>query len=136
MAEYEKPVPETDGNAKTYWEGCRRRRLMLPKCAACGKVFFFPKDFCPHCLSQDINWLRASGKGIVHTFSIIGRPPSPPFLAEVPYVVAIIELQEGPRMMSNVIGVAPEDVRVDMPVEVVFEDVTEDITLPKFRPVK
>ncbi len=136
MNEYAKPLPEMSDDTKSYWEGCKRRQLLLPKCRACGKMFFFPHDFCPQCLSEDIEWIQASGRGKVHTFSVIERPPSAPFAEDVPYVVAIIELDEGPRMMSNIVDIAPEHVRVDMDVKVVFEDITEDVALPRFHPLK
>ncbi len=136
MNEYAKPLPEMSDDTKNYWEGCKRRQLLLPKCRACGKKFFFPHDFCPQCLSEDIEWTQASGRGKVHTYSVVERPPSAPFAEDVPYVVAIIELDEGPRMMSNIVDIAPEHVRVDMDVKVVFEDITEDVALPRFRPLE
>jgi hypothetical protein len=134
MSEYSKPLPEIDGSARTYWEGCKAGKLLLPRCRSCGELFFYPKHFCPACLSEELEWVEASGKGIVHTFTVISRAPSGAFEADVPYVIAIIDLQEGLRMLSNVIGIPPDQVRVGMPVEVVFEKVTEDVTLPKFRP--
>ncbi len=136
MTEYMKPIPEVSENAREYWNGCKAHRLLLPKCRACGTVFFFPNKFCPDCLSEDIEWIEAEGKGTVHTFSIVYRPPGPAFAPDVPYVVAIIELAEGPRMMSNIVDVEPEDVRIGMPVEVTFEDITGDISLPKFHPIR
>lgn len=136
MSEYAKPLPAISEKTRKFWEGCKERRLLLPKCRSCGEVYYFPKGFCPRCLSDDIDWIEASGKGIIHTFSIVERPPSPPFSDDVPYVVAMIDLDEGPRMMSNVVGIEPGKVRVGAPVEVVFEDVSDSVTLPKFRPVK
>jgi len=135
MNEYAKPLPDMSDDTKSYWEGCKRHKLLLPKCRACGKTFFFPRDFCAQCLSEDIEWIQMSGRGKVHTFSVIERPPSAPFAEDVPYVVAIIELDEGPRMMSDLVDIAPEHVRVDMAVEVVFEDITEDVALPRFHPL-
>ncbi|RJP16718.1 MAG: Zn-ribbon domain-containing OB-fold protein [Candidatus Abyssobacteria bacterium SURF_5] len=134
MSEYAKPLPDITESTKPFWEGCKAGKLLLPKCRSCGQMFFFPNHFCPECLSEDVDWIDSSGKGVVHTFTIISRPPSDAFAADVPYVVAVIDLEEGPRMLSNVIGIPPEHVRVGMPVEVVFERVSEEITLPKFRP--
>jgi hypothetical protein len=134
MSEYMKPLPDVE-NAKTYWEGCKAGKLLLPRCRSCGELFFYPKHFCPACLSGDLEWVEASGKGIIHTFTVISRAPSSAYEADVPYVIAIIDLQEGLRMLSNVIGIPPDQVRVGMPVEVVFEQVTEEVTLPKFRPL-
>ena len=136
MNEYAKPLPEMNDGTRAYWDACKEHRLVLPKCRSCGEIYFFPNDFCPHCLSEDIEWIEASGKGKIHTYSIVERPPSPQFSEDVPYIVAIIELEEGPRMMSNVLEMSHEDIRIDMPVEIVFEDVTESVTIPKFRPVK
>jgi len=134
MSDYTKPLPETSERTHPYWDGCKSGKLLLPKCRACGTIFFFPNNFCVACLSEDIEWIEASGKGTMHTFSIIRRPPSDAFAADVPYVVALIDLEEGPRMMSNLVGIQAEQARVGMPVKVVFEKITEEITLPKFRP--
>jgi uncharacterized OB-fold protein len=88
------------------------------------------------CGSRDVTWKQASGRGTVYTFSIVQRAPTPGFAEDVPFVNAIVELEEGPRMMSSLVGVEPEPskVSVGMPVEVTFEDITEEISLPKFRP--
>jgi uncharacterized OB-fold protein len=136
MNEYAKPIPDCKDGTRPYWDACKQHRLVLPKCRSCDEVYFFPDDFCPCCLSEDIQWIEASGKGRIHTYSVVERPPSPRFSDDVPYIVAIIELEEGPRMMSNILEIAHEDIRIDMLVEVVFEDVTENVTIPKFRPVK
>jgi uncharacterized OB-fold protein len=135
MSEYMKPLPDISEGAQPYWDACKEHRLVLPKCRSCGEIYFFPREFCPHCLSGGIEWIEASGKGKIHTYSIVGRPASPSFSDDVPYAVAIIELDEGPRMMSNVCDIAPDEICVDMPVEVVFEDVSESVSLPKFRPL-
>ncbi|MFC2071356.1 Zn-ribbon domain-containing OB-fold protein, partial [Chloroflexota bacterium] len=93
-----------------------------------------PAMICPHCLNLESEWVKLSGKGRVHSFIVVRRAFNPTFADEIPYTVAVIETEEGTRMVSNVIGCKPEDVRVDMPVEVVFEDVTEEFTLHKFKP--
>ena len=107
-------------------------------CSSCGAVLdsSAPGGLCPHCLSDDLTWQEVSGKGALHAFTIVHRHVNPAFHAEVPFVVALIELDEGVRMMSNLVGVAadPAEVRVGMPVEVVYEAVTDEVTLPKFRP--
>ncbi len=134
MSGYNKPLPVVSEGARPYWEGCKAGRLRLPKCRSCGTVFFFPAGFCPACLREEIEWIDASGRGVVHAFSVISRPASPAFSDDVPYVVAIIELKEGPRMMSNFVGIDPARVHVGLAVEVTFERVTDQITLPKFKP--
>lgn len=124
------PTPET----KPFWEGTKRHELMLPRCKSCGKCHFYPRSVCPHCWSNDLEWIKASGKGKLHTFaipqrSIMGIPG--------PFITAIVQLDEGPRIATNLIGIEPDPkkVRCDMDVEVVFDDLTDTISLPKFRPV-
>jgi len=126
-----RPTPET----LPFWEGARQHRLMLPWCTACDRPHFYPRAFCPFCLSDALEWRQASGRGRLHTYAINHRPAKG-FTA--PYVIAVIELDEGPRMLSNLITPGeprPEDLRIDMPVEVMFDNVTETVTLPKFRPL-
>src|SRR5262249_10511691 len=125
------PSPETQPS----WDGCKRHELMLPYCTACEAFFFYPRQFCPRCFSWAIEWRRCSGRGTIYTFAIQMRPQMPGFIP--PYVTAIIQLDEGPRLMSNLVGVEalPENVHCDMPVEVVWEDATDEVTLPLFKPV-
>ena len=125
------PSPET----QRYWDGCKRHELWLPYCKQCDQHFFYPRPFCPRCFSWDIEWRQASGRGTVYTFAIQYRAYAPGF--EPPYVTAIIQLDEGPRLLTNLVDIEPdpEKIRCDMPVEVTFEDVTDEISLPKFRPV-
>jgi uncharacterized OB-fold protein len=122
--------------SERYWQGCKQHELWLRFCNDCAKAYFYPRDICPMCGSRDVTWKQASGRGTVYTFSIVQRAPTPGFAEDVPFVNAIVELEEGPRMMSSLVGVEPEPskVSVGMPVEVTFEDITEEISLPKFRP--
>lgn len=135
MSEYAGPLPKATTETKPYWDGLKEKKLMLPRCAACGKAHFYPRVFCPHCGGRKLEWFQASGKGKLHTFVINHRPP--PTMGTDPYVIAVIELDEGPRLMSNLIGIAPdpEKIRCDMPVEIEYDAVTPEVTLPKFRPV-
>jgi uncharacterized protein len=130
----QKPVPRPSPESAHYWQAARRHRLELPRCNACGKMWFPPSQSCPHCLAADFTWTPASGLGKVHSFVTYHRVYHPAFAPEVPYVVALIELAEGPRLLTNIVGLAPEAVHCDMPVEVVFDDVNEDVSVPKFRP--
>ena len=126
-----RPTPET----RPFWEGARDHRLMLPWCQDCGKPHFYPRAICPFCLSDRLDWRQASGRGTLHTY-VINHRPAKGFTA--PYVIAVVDLAEGPRMLSNVVtdgAPRPEDLRIDMALEVVFDRVTADITLPRFRPV-
>ncbi len=122
------PTPET----RAFFDGLRERRLLIQRCGDCGLAYFYPRPFCPECLSGDVAWEEASGKGTLYSF-VINYRSAPGF--DAPYIIAVVELDEGPRMMTNLVGVEPdpEVVRCDMAVEVVFEDVTAEVTLPKFR---
>ena len=131
---YAKPLPRIDEESKGFWEGCQRRELYLQRCRACGTVRHYPRALCPNCLSDRTEWMRASGKGTVYTFTVTHQNQSPGFRDGLPYVMAYIELAEGVRMLTNIVDCAPDAVRIGMPVEVVFDDVTPAVTLPKFRP--
>ncbi|MBI3966603.1 MAG: Zn-ribbon domain-containing OB-fold protein [Chloroflexi bacterium] len=129
-----KNVPEPTSDTAAYWEAANRGELLIQRCRACGQPQFFPRSICIHCWSGDLEWQRASGKGRVYCFSVIHRAPSKAYAGDVPYVLALVELDEGVRMMTNVVGCPPDEVTVEMPVEVVFERLTDEIALPKFRP--
>ncbi|HZS00174.1 MAG TPA: Zn-ribbon domain-containing OB-fold protein [Chloroflexota bacterium] len=132
---YTKPIPIPSEESLPFWEACRRHELRLQRCAACQRYWFPPSNVCPECLSDQWEWAPASGRGTVFSFVVFHRVYHPGFRDAVPYPVAIIALDEGPRFLSNIVDCPIEDIRVGMPVEVVFEDVTDDCTLPKFRPV-
>ena len=132
--QYRKPLPRIDEESRGYWEALARHELYLQRCRDCGTLRFYPRALCPSCLSSTVEWVRASGRGTVYTFTVTHQNQAPGFREELPYVLAIVELAEGVRMMTNIVGCAPDAVRVGMPVEVVFEDVTPEITLAKFRP--
>jgi hypothetical protein len=131
---YRKPLPRIDEESRGYWEALARHELYLQRCRACGTLRFYPRALCPGCLADATDWVRASGRGTVYSFTVTHQNQAPGFRDALPYVLAIVELAEGVRLMTNVVGCAPDAVRIGMPVEVVFEDVTPDITLPKFRP--
>jgi hypothetical protein len=131
---YAKPLPRVDEESKGFWEACQRHELYLQRCCDCGALRYYPRALCPSCLSDRIEWVRASGKGTVYTFTVTHQNQAPGFRDALPYVMAYVELDEGVRMLTNIVGCAPDDVRIGMPVELAFEDVTPDITLPKFKP--
>ncbi|MEE8413524.1 MAG: Zn-ribbon domain-containing OB-fold protein [Dehalococcoidales bacterium] len=133
--EYRKPLPGVDAVTEPFWNACKQHELKMQKCLQCGEFIYPASPMCPHCQSFESEWVKLSGKGSVYSYIIVRRATNPAFAEEVPYTVAIIETEEGPRITSNVIGIKPEDVRVDMPVEVVFEDVTPEVSLHKFKPV-
>ncbi|MCP5179709.1 MAG: Zn-ribbon domain-containing OB-fold protein [Pseudomonadales bacterium] len=124
-----RPTPETDH----FWAGTRDGELRLQKCHACSHVYFPPRPFCPECSSRDVHVFRASGRGTLESY-VINHRPHPAWTA--PYAIALVKLAEGPRMMSNIVDCpqTPEALVLDMPLEVVFDKQTDEITLPLFRP--
>lgn len=126
-----KPSPET----KHYWEGAKAGELRLQRCSACDHTYFPPRPFCPECGSRDVAVYKASGRGTLHSYIInhIGAPGREP-----PFAVAVVQLEEGPRLMSNILDCdqTPEALELDMPLEVAFEKITDEITLPQFKPAK
>lgn len=133
-ANYAKPVPYPSAVSRPYWDGLRARELRLQQCADCSRYVFYPRAACPYCLSERLDWTLASGRGRVYSFTIVRRAMNPAFVEDVPYVYAIVELVEGPRVTTNVVGCLPEAVRVDMPVKAVYDDITPEATLLKFEP--
>ncbi len=131
-----RPIPEATPETREFWEGARRGELRIQRCLDCGKAYFFPRPFCPNCSSRNVEWFTASGKGKLHTY-VINHRPAMGFQDAAPYVIAIVELDEGPRMMTNIIGIdpTPENLPIDLPVEVTWEQQSDDITLPLFRPI-
>lgn len=129
-----KPVPRPSPESGPYWQAAAEHKLRVQRCNSCGQLWFPPSQRCPHCTSGDFAWVEASGKGKVFSFVVFHRVYHPAFEDEVPYVVALVELDEGPRMLTNIVGIPPEDVRCEMPVQVMFEDVAEGVAVPKFKP--
>ncbi len=134
MTDYKKPLPYIHAETKPYWDGAKRRELLIRKCRACGRHYFYPRDFCPSCFSFDVEWVRVSGRGTIYSFTICHRGAQD-FEADAPYNLVIVDLEEGVRMMSTVVGYPNEDLKIGMPVEVMFDEVTPEVTLPKFKPV-
>jgi uncharacterized OB-fold protein len=127
------PLPVPTPITQPFWDGTRQHRLLLRRCEA-GHMIFYPRSHCPGCLSNRLEWVEASGKGTLYSYTVARRPTSPDFEHDVPFVIAVVELDEGPRMTSRLVEVDPDAVRIGMRLEVVFDDVTEEITLPYFRP--
>lgn len=125
-----RPTPLTEA----WWAACRGHELLIQHCSACGAHQFYPRSLCTTCGGSDLDWVRASGRGHIETFTVIRHPVSKAYAPEVPYAIALVRLDEGPRMMASLNGVAVEDVAVGMAVEVMFEQWTEDVTMPLFRP--
>jgi uncharacterized protein len=135
-AEYHKPLPRPLNPELTrpFWEAAKRHELVMPRCKTCDQLFFYPRSECPRCLGSDLEWVPVSGRGRLHSFTTINQPANAAFRDDVPYVYAVVQLLEGPRMISNLVECDVESVSVDMPVEAVFDDVTPEWTLVKFKP--
>ena len=132
--EYRKPLPLPNETSHPFWEGTRAHELRLQRCRHCGKHIFYPRAVCPFCLSDRLEWVTASGQGRIYSYTVVRRAMHPAFQEDLPYVLAIVELDEGPRLTTNIVATAPEEVRVDMRVRAAYHDVTPDITLLKFEP--
>ncbi len=133
---YTGPVPKPTPETKPFWDATKQHTLKIQRCDDCAQHYFYPRPLCPHCLSRNVAWVAVSGRGKLHSFVINHRAPRG-FPAAGPFIIGIVELDEGVKMMSNIVGIEPDPklLRCDMPVEVVFEDITAEITLPKFKPV-
>jgi uncharacterized protein len=127
-------VPQTTPETQPFWEGTLAGELRLQRCDQCAHVYFPPRPFCPACAARKVSWFKASGKAKLFSY-VIHHRPAPGFTA--PYSIAVVELAEGPRMMTNIVGCpqTPEALQLDMPVEVTFEKLSDKIALPLFRPV-
>lgn len=128
-----KPAPRPTPETQEFWDGAARGELQLQRCRPCDQFYFPPRPFCPRCLGDDIGWERVSGRGRLYSYVINHRPP--PHFGTEPYAIAVVELEEGPRMMSNIVGVAntPDDLVLDMALEVTFEE-RGDVAVPVFAP--
>jgi uncharacterized OB-fold protein len=127
-------LPTPEGDTQPFWDAAREGKLLVKRCAACGKSHFYPRPFCPHCWSVDVAWQQASGRGRLYTYSIVHQNDLPPFNQRVPYVAAIVDLDEGPRVMTNLVDVAHDAIAIGMAVEVAFQKISDDVTIPVFRP--
>lgn len=131
----DRPLPDVDNVSSTYWAGAARGELLFQECPACGHRQFYPRAMCTAC-GADTAWKQASGRGTVHTYTVIRQNLAPPWKQWLPYVVAMIELDEGPKMMSNLTHCEIDDVRVDMPVECYAVAVEDGLAIPFWRPVQ
>jgi uncharacterized OB-fold protein len=130
---YAKPLPALEGFAKEFYAWCKQNELRFQRCTACGTWRHVPREMCAACGSWQWEWARSSGRGKVFTWTVIARALHPAFQNDTPYAPVVIEMDEGVRLLSQVVDCAPDQLRIGMPVEVVFDAVTSEITLPKFR---
>ena len=130
---YDKPLPAMEGLAREFYDWCKKRELRFQRCTGCGAWRHVPREMCGACGSQSWEWASSSGRGSVFTWTVVARAMHPSFQADVPYTAVVIELEEGVRLVSEVVDCPPEALDIGMPVEVVFHDATPEVTLPKFR---
>jgi len=135
MPDYTGTVPVPTPETRPYWEAAKRHELVLPRCRQCSTMHFYPRGICPECMSSDIAWEQVSGKGAVHTFTVVHRGAKDLPLAP-PHLIAMIDLDEGTRIMTNPADAEPDPAKIaiGMRVEVTFADVTPAVTLPRFKP--
>ncbi|MGO8948958.1 MAG: Zn-ribbon domain-containing OB-fold protein [Ktedonobacterales bacterium] len=126
---------QQDSDSRPFWEGLAEGELRIQRCQTCAKVVFYPRAICPHCHSDQLEWTVASGKGTIYTYTV-AHQGSGPFAADVPFIVALVELEEGVRMMSRIVDAPRERVTIGAAVSVTFESMGEELTLPYFRLVE
>ncbi|OAH14836.1 Zn-ribbon domain-containing OB-fold protein [Streptomyces jeddahensis] len=128
-------LPEPDAFTRPYWDAAAEGRLLLRRCRSCGRAHHYPREFCPHCWSEDVAWERASGRATLYTWSVVHRNDLPPFGTRTPYVAAVVDLEEGPRMMTEVVECEEGALRIGMGLEAAFQALPGgDFVVPGFRP--
>lgn len=133
---YPKPLPHLDEENRPWWEALQRGELYIQRCRDCGETRHYPRALCTECLSSNVAWVKCSGRGKVYTFTATHQNQSAGFRESQPYIMAYVELDEGVKMLTNLVDCGPEQVKIGMPVEVVYDDVTPEVTLAKFRPAR
>ena len=128
----QKPLPTIDPGTAPYWRGLNEGRLLLRSCRACGQPHFYPREICPHCYADDLDWVEASGRAEIYSYTVAHRPAGPAFADDAPYVVAIVTLAEGPRMMTWIVN-DPAEVAIGKAVRLTLRKVADEVTLPMFE---
>jgi uncharacterized OB-fold protein len=126
-------LPETDAFTRPYWDAAAEGRLLIRRCGDCGAAHHYPREFCPRCWSENVSWEAASGRATLYTWSVVHRNDLPPFADRVPYVAAVVDLAEGPRMMTEIVGCAESELRIAMEVRADFRT-DGGVSVPVFRP--
>ena len=134
MPEWNKPLPSIVGETKPYWDSCKRGELVIQKCDSCQEYQFYPRGICAHCWSNDIKWIKATGKGTVWSYTITHQNRTLGFAQDIPYVLALVQLDEGVKMFTNIVECDPNIVTIGMPVEVTFIQANNQISVPYFKP--
>ncbi|MCU4183444.1 Zn-ribbon domain-containing OB-fold protein [Acidiferrimicrobium sp. IK] len=127
-------LPTIDDDTRPFWDAVRGGRFLIVRCRSCGAAHHYPRPFCPSCWSEEVEWEQASGRATLYTWSTVFVNDAPPFSSRLPYVAAVVDLEEGPRVMTNVVGCPPEELRVGMALTVAYEEATPEITIPVFTP--
>jgi len=135
MTAYTKPIPAITPEMKPFFDAAKRHELVVQRCTQCGTHRFPAREICSQCLGRESQWVPVSGHGEIFSFNVMHQVYHPGFAGEVPYAVVVVKLREGAKMNSNLLGVAPHDIKIGMPVRVVFEDISDAVTLPKFAPL-
>lgn len=133
MSDYKLPLPLITEVSKVFYDGCKNEKLLYQKCADCDEVIFFPKILCPECMSRNLEWKQSGGRGKIFSYTVTYGYAPPEFVSETPYVLAIVKMDEGYKLMTNIVEDDFDKLSCDLPVEVIFDPVTPEITLPKFR---
>ncbi len=135
--EYTKPLPKLaeDTIEFKFWEAAKKHELSLQHCQDCGTYILYPRSQCPQCWSTSLKWEQVRGHGEVYSFPVVHRAGIPGFEKDTPYVYAVVQLDEGARIATNIIGIEPDKVTIGMKVAAFFDDVTPEVTLVKFKPV-
>ncbi len=134
MTDYAKPLPRVTGDNQAFWDACHEGKLRLPHCKPCDVAYWPPSPLCPNCFEGEVGWREASGRGTVTSFVIVHQKWFPAFAEDTPYNAAQVELEEGPRITTSLVGVENDEIEVGMEVELVLDPVTPNVTLPRFRP--
>lgn len=127
-------IPQENELTRPYWEAARQHRLVIQKCNACGHRWHPPLPICPACHAKDYTWTPVSGRGVVYSYTVVHHPAHVAVADKVPYVVILVDLEEGPRVVSNIRNCDPEALAVGMPVSLIFEEIAEGVVLPQFEP--
>lgn len=133
---YAKPLPRITADNAPFFDGLKAGELRLQRCKDCERFHYPPGPVCPHCFSETVEWTRTSGRGTISSWVVVHKAWFPAFEAEIPYNVVQVELEEGPRLTANAVDIAPDALEIGMRVEAVFDPVTKDQTLLRFRPAK
>jgi uncharacterized OB-fold protein len=127
-------LPTPDSETQPFWDAARDGRLLLKRCRSCRRAHYYPRPFCPFCWSRDVDWEEASGNATLYTYSIVHRNDLPPFGERVPYVAAVVDLEEGPRAMTNIVEAELDALKIGMPLRVQFRPISDQFTIPVFAP--